>query len=115
MGFMGFEKSFARSVLNRDYRSLVSIQAEGDSMEPTIRDGDVLIVDTSVTDVENSRVYIVDVNSKLLVKRIQLRLDGSLTIKSDNPRYEPETILPSDQSPIRIVGQVIYQAGPVRA
>jgi phage repressor protein C with HTH and peptisase S24 domain len=115
VGYMAFEQDFARTVLRRPTQHLVTLRAEGDSMEPTIRDGDVLVVDTSVTEVENSRVYIVDVNGRLMVKRIQLRLDGSLVIKSDNPKYEPEVVHFSECTPFRIVGQVIYQAGPVRS
>ncbi len=114
-GYLALEENFLRQVLNRRSQDMVSIEATGDSMEPGIHDGDLLVVDTSVQDVQNSRVYVLDVNGELLVKRLSLRLDGAVIVRSDNAKYEAETVLPSDRNTLRIIGQVIYQAGPVRS
>ena len=84
-------------------------------MDPTIRDGDLLLVDTSARRIEGSRIYVLAIGGALMVKRIQLRLDGSVVVKSDNTIYETE-VVPADQtSGLNILGQVIWQAGPVRS
>ncbi len=46
------------------------ITATGDSMEETIRDGDVLLVDTSIDRVKDNAIYIVAYGDALLVKRL---------------------------------------------
>ena len=114
-GSVALEEGFFRQNLGSKREDVVTITADGDSMDPTIRDGDLLFVDTSVHDIDNSRIYVLEVNGRLLVKRVQLRLDGSLVIKSDNPRYDPEVVVPSERDPLRIIGRVVYQAGPVRS
>ena len=115
VGDVALKEDFLRRVIDRQHDHLVSIEASGDSMDPTIRDGDLLVVDTSVRVIESSRVYVLDVDGHLLVKRVQRRLDGSLLIKSDNPKYETETLHPSERNPLRVIGEVVYQAGPVRS
>ena len=84
-------------------------------MEPTVHDGDLLFVDTSVRNIENSRIYVLNSNDVLLVKRLSVRLDGSIDVRSDNPKYEPELIRPNDRTVLQIIGQVVYQAGPPRS
>lgn len=113
--FLAFSEDWVRNTLHRRPANLALLEATGDSMDPTIRDGDILLVDTSVQDIQSSRVYVLQVNGALLVKRIQVRLDGSLVVKSDNPSYEPEVVRPDERSPLRILGQVVWQAGPVRS
>jgi phage repressor protein C with HTH and peptisase S24 domain len=113
--FLAFSEEWVRNTLHRRPANLALLEATGDSMDPTIRDGDILLVDTSVKDIQSSRVYVLQVNGALLVKRIQVRLDGSLVVKSDNPSYEPEVVRPDDRNPLRIIGQVVWQAGPVRS
>ena len=114
-GSVALDKDFIRQVLHRRRDDLVSIEARGDSMEPTIHDGEVLIVDVSVKEVQNGCVYLLRVNDDLLVKRLSLRMDGSVMVRSDNDKYEPEAIQPSERTTLHVVGQVVYKAGPVRS
>ena len=113
--FIAFSESFLKQTLRRSPQNLALLTASGDSMDPTIRDGDLLLVDTAARDIQSSRVYVLSVNGALLVKRIQVRLDGSLIVKSDNPVYEPEAVRAEDAATLRILGQVVWQAGPVRS
>jgi len=82
------------------------IKAKGDSMEPTIHDGDLLLVDTSIDSIKDDAIYIVQADHHLIVKRLQQSLDGSLTIISDNQRYEKQTIGPQQAKTVKIAGRV---------
>lgn len=113
--FIAFSESFLKQTLRRAPQNLALLTASGDSMDPTIRDGDLLLVDTSARDIQSSRVYVLEVNGALLVKRIQMRLDGSLIVKSDNAAYEAEAVRAEDAGTLRILGQVVWHAGPVRS
>jgi phage repressor protein C with HTH and peptisase S24 domain len=113
--FIAFSESFLKQTLRRAPQNLALLTASGDSMDPTIRDGDVLLVDTSARDIQSSRVYVLSVSGALLVKRIQVRLDGSLIVKSDNAAYDAEVLRAEDAGTLRILGQVVWHAGPVRS
>lgn len=100
--------------LRRNPAHLALIECMGDSMEPALRDGDYLLVDTSIRNVAAGPIYILRVGDTLLAKRLQPRLDGTVLVISDNPRYPPETVTPSDAHPLEIVGEVIWRSGPLR-
>lgn len=84
------------------------LTAKGDSMEPTIRDGDVLIVDTSITSVRDNAIYIIVYNGNVLVKRVNLKVNGSLVLISDNDRHPPEEIPKSEVHDLHVAGRVMW-------
>lgn len=89
-------------------RGLCAIQSKGDSMEPTIRNGSLLIVDRSDQQIREG-IFVVLRGDVLLVKRVQLRENNIVRLKSDNVQYEPEDIPLNDASQIvRLVGRVIW-------
>lgn len=113
IGYVAFRNAWLNSSFFRNKSNLSFIEASGDSMEPTISDGDYLLVDTSARDLQNGKIYALTVNDRLLVKRIQLRLDGSVLVKSDNKHYDPELISADTVQSLHIVGQVIWHGGNV--
>ncbi|MGE1156984.1 S24 family peptidase [Pseudomonas kitaguniensis] len=83
------------------------ISGRGDSMAPTIRNGDALLVDSGVTSVESDAIYFFLMRGQHHVKRIQRNLDG-LTIISDNGQYR-EIDVPGDrEGDIQVLAQIIY-------
>jgi SOS-response transcriptional repressor LexA len=88
-------------------RNLCAIQSKGDSMEPTIRSGSLLVVDRSDQEIREG-IYVILRGEVLVVKRVQLRENGMVRLKSDNPQYEPEEISKSEAQSVRLVGRVIW-------
>lgn len=85
------------------------LTARGDSMEPTIRDGDILLVDTSIDRVMDNAIYVVVYAGRTLVKRVQLRLDGSVVLRSDNRElFEEETVPASEVPNLNVAGRVMW-------
>jgi transcriptional regulator with XRE-family HTH domain len=68
------------------------ITASGDSMQPTIHDGDLILIDTSEKPIHSDRVYCLVVDGELYLKRVQ-RIPGGLRLLSDNNRYPPVDIV----------------------
>ena len=92
----------------QDIRSLKVFKASGDSMEPTIYDGDDVLVDINRNDYINGGVFIIEKLGDWFIKRLRLKFDGSLEIISDNStKYSPEIIKQSDGIDINIKGRVI--------
>ncbi|MFN7308327.1 MAG: helix-turn-helix transcriptional regulator [Acetobacteraceae bacterium] len=113
--FIAFSESFLKQTLRRSPQNLALLTASGDSMDPTIRDGDLLLVDTSARRIEGSFIYVLAIGGGLLVKRIDLRRDGSVVLKSDNPKYAAEEVPAAETPTLEVLGQVIWQGGPVRS
>lgn len=86
------------------------LTARGDSMKPTFNDGDQLIVDCGVREIQHEGVYVISRFGDLFVKRIQIRLqDRAIIIKSDNSAfYEPEIITADDRDGISVLGRVLW-------
>lgn len=72
----------------------------GDSMEPTYRDGDILLVDTNIEVADIDAVYVLTLNAKLYVKTLQRQPDGSMLMISDNQKYKPYVIREHDECTI---------------
>lgn len=77
-------------------------------MEPTLRDGDEVLVDASD---QGSRlrdgIYVLRADDALVVKRVTIQPGGrQITISSDNSAYPTWTDV--DRSTIHVVGRVIW-------
>lgn len=81
--------------------------ASGDSMEPVIENGDVLLVDTSRTDFNNGGIFLLTINNDWFVKRLRKRLSGELDIISDNDKYPIETFKTNDAIEINVIGRIV--------
>ncbi len=92
---------------------VLTLLASGDSMEPSIRAGDVLMVDRAQQRLVKDAIYIIRQNNLLYVKRVQRLYDGSVRISSDNKAYAEEVIPRTDLDCLEIVGRVVWSAGPL--
>src|SRR6185312_13795628 len=111
--YIAFRHDWIASNLNVDPEALALEIAVGDSMMPTIRNGDTLFIDTSDKRFCTSGIYVLAVEGQRLVKRVQRKLDGSVRLISDNPSYEPEVLPPDYAEQIAVVGRLIWRAGAV--
>ena len=111
--FIGFRHDWIRSAFGREPAEIMLEKAVGDSMEPHIHNGDLLLVDTTDTTFRNFGVYVIEVRTERLVKRVQRKFDGSLILISDNGVYQPEMIDVELAREVRVLGRVIWRGGPV--
>lgn len=93
---------------NLNKSNLVVITAKGDSMHPTIISGESLVVDTSPLDNFVDGIYVIDLDSHLLVKRLQRQFTGGIKILSDNPAYEAQLVPQESLDQLHIVGRVVW-------
>ena len=107
--FIGFRHDWLRATFNRDPEDIILETAVGDSMEPQIGNGDLLLVDTTDQTIRNFGIYVIEVRAERLVKRVQRMFDGTLILISDNSHYQPETISPDKAAELRVVGRVIWR------
>jgi phage repressor protein C with HTH and peptisase S24 domain len=110
-GLLAFREDWVRSKLRRNPKYLAVLEAFGDSMTPTISDGDIMLVDTSEMTVRGPAIYVVLAGNQAIVKRVELKMDGSLVVKSDNPAYEPYTYKADQTEELRVLGKVVWAGG----
>ena len=85
---------------------LTCVRAAGDSMRPTICDGDLVAVDSGRTDPLDGQLFAVRTDAGLVVKRLRLTA-GRWLLTSDNPAHAPRPVAEDD----RILGQIAWR-GP---
>jgi phage repressor protein C with HTH and peptisase S24 domain len=105
--YLAFRIDWVRDRLRVDPRNLLLVEARGDSMAPTLKDADLLLVDVSEPRFHDDAIYLLRHNGDLAVKRLQRGFDGKLVIRSDNRAYEP---IIAQQSSVAVVGRVIWIA-----
>lgn len=113
LGQIGFETRWLRQ-LTPNPKALSIIQVSGDSMVPTLVDGDDILVDHGdAADQIRDGIYVLRVDESLIVKRLALNPAlRSFTVRSDNPAYPAWTDV--DPATIDIVGRVIWTGRRIR-
>lgn len=89
-------------------------RVRGNSMEPTLFNGDRILVDISQNlpeRIQDGAVYAVRYGEELKVKRLQRKLRGRLVLISDNPDYDPEEVDPATSEDFAIIGRVLERSG----
>lgn len=84
------------------------VEISGNSMEPTLEDGDYALVDPDNIDYVKNKIYVVTYNDESFIKRMVV--DGKskiVMLKSDNPEYEDILITKDMQVYLKIEGRVI--------
>ena len=84
------------------------IRISNQSMEPTIRKMDILMVNRSVLP-KVGKIVVADVNGEVIIKRLS-KVDGPMTLTADNPNYPDVKVSDFDESMIwGVVTKVIHQ------
>ena len=83
------------------------INASGNSMSPTIDNGDKLIVEHwNGNQIQDNKIYVFCFNNEFFVKRLSKNLD-EIIIKSDNPEYRIRTINGKSAAELILIGKIV--------
>ena len=107
------EKQLQEMGIKSNYENIAVIKVKGFSMQPTLQDGDLLFVDLSKKEIFNNRIYIINENNLLKVKRLirESPFSNKATVKSDNQidgEYPPYEVDLQNINDNFICGQVIF-------
>lgn len=89
--------------------NMVLMRVSGDSMEPEIKDGDVVLLDQSKTRIVPGKMFAVGFEESIYIKRID-NIPGKVILKSENPAYPPvELDVRGDLAEqFRVIGRVLW-------
>lgn len=102
---ISFPLGYLERVTKTHPRFLKVIGVKGESMDPTIKDDDVVMLDTSKTSLDYDGLFVLRFGDALHVKRVGRASDGDVMIISDNSAYPPSKMARED---IHVVGKVIW-------
>ena len=104
---IAFQAGFIRDLCASPPDSLAVLAVEGDSMFPTLANGDQILIDTQDRSAARDGIYVLRVEEALMVKRLSLNpATRRLTITSDNDAYPswPDC----DPAAVSVIGRVVW-------
>jgi phage repressor protein C with HTH and peptisase S24 domain len=89
-------------------QQLALIEVHGDSMEPSLFNNDLVLIDLRTAELSADGIYVIQHGGHLLVKRIQSKLDGTIIVMSDNLKYQPQVLTSEESKNLIVVGRVVW-------
>lgn len=100
-----FERGWLESITRTPASLLTFARGRGDSMQPTVQDGDIVLIDRSVRTIrELDAIWAMTVGDIAMIKRVR-PTGENVTILSDNERVPPYEVFHEE---INVVGRVIF-------
>lgn len=78
----------------------------GDSMYPTLKDGEEIIVDRSKKELQDGKIFVLNNEGAMLVKKVQITYSG-VTLISQNTEYAPIELDIDQANRLIVIGQVV--------
>jgi phage repressor protein C with HTH and peptisase S24 domain len=103
-----FNKQWLSSQLRVSSDNIAFVTVSGDSMEPTLDDGDLILVDMSQQQVNHEGIFLLQTDDGLFTKRLKQARDGALQVISDNPQHASWMISPAQHEQNRVIGKVVW-------
>lgn len=118
--FTDHEPEIGRLAFRRDWldkigvkpQTCVLVRVRGDSMEPTLRDGGLVLVNVAPEETRDG-IYALLLDGGLVVKRLQRGVSGVLIVRSDNPAYGPIELTQDQANELRVIGRVLWAAAEI--
>lgn len=86
-----------------------AVRSHGDSMEPTIPDDRLVLINTADRDITRSKIFLIRTADGLRLKRILRTHDGAVLLISDNKAIYPEERLEeADLETFRVIGRAFW-------
>lgn len=105
-GKIGFDEKWLRKH-GLEPSKLSLIRVDGDSMTPTLNNGDDIMVDNKAAEIPlTDGVHVIRLDDVLMVKRLVKAPAGRISVLSDNPAYPdwPDV----DGRAVSIIGRVVW-------
>ncbi|WP_414713678.1 S24 family peptidase [Sphingomonas sp.] len=111
-GGIAFDERMLRTLAGGDPASLSMIRVRGDSMAPTLADGDSIMVDRAAAlRPLRDGIHVLRIDDALVVKRLAMLDDGRVAIRSDNPAVADPGI--RALAAVETIGRVVWAGGVI--
>lgn len=94
--------------LKSAFEKLDVFEVKGDSMSPTLKDGDLALVNLSRTTLLDNHIYVFEISNEKVFARLLKEADGTITLARDNPQYRG---IKANIADLNVIGEVVYRQG----
>lgn len=102
---INFDRRWLRKYTSASPSEVFFARGIGDSMQGTLLDSDILLIDTSQRSMRsNELVWAITYGDLGMIKRLRAQPDGSILVMSDNPAIPPFT---ANDGELHIIGRVV--------
>lgn len=110
---MLFSRAWLKSIVATPADKLRIVIHRGNSNEPVIADGDLLLVDTSVTRIAGNGLYVFPLDGKYQAKFVETFVNRRVALKSRNPTYDAQILSADEAGELQLLGRVCWRGGLV--
>lgn len=101
-----FPRNWLRPLIKGSFEQLFVARGEGDSMQPTLLDGDIVIIDTAQNAINSQdRLWCMTYGDLGMIKRVRTLPDGGIDVISDNPAVRSFKAYDGE---VQIIGRVVW-------
>ncbi|MDR2487920.1 MAG: helix-turn-helix domain-containing protein [Desulfovibrio sp.] len=93
--------------------SMVFMDVVGDSMEPGVQDGDMVLVDQSNTRISPEAILAVGIEDAIYLKRVET-CGNRLVLRADNAAYADMELYGDELDSFRVIGKVVWLCRDLR-
>jgi len=100
-----FPRSWLERISTTPPPLLTFARGRGDSMEPTLQDGDIVLIDRSVRTIrEQDAIWALTIGEIAMIKRVRVHGER-VSILSDNDRVPPDSV---HHEEVNVVGRIVF-------
>lgn len=103
---VAFPRDWLRPIIRGSFDQVFIARGEGDSMQPTLLDGDITIIDTAQRALNSQdRLWAIQYGELGMIKRLRAQPDGGILVLSDNPTVAAFTAYDGE---VQLIGRVVW-------
>ena len=102
--YLSLDPAYVRLLGVSEKDKIDAITVTGESMEPTLRDGSIILIDRNKTDIVNGSIFVINAGGTVYIKRLMMNPNGNIDMISDN------SIIPKQEAHVEesvVIGRVI--------
>lgn len=105
-GIVPFQRAWLRSLASEALADLFVARGEGDSMQPTLLDGDIVLIDSGQQSILSpDRIWAVSYGDLAMIKRVRRLPGGRYLLMSDNSAVQPIECVDDE---MHVIGRVVW-------
>lgn len=106
--YLMIDRELVRGELQCNPDHLMIVRVRGDSMTPTIKPGEMVVIDKTTNAFATDGLYVMRIHGdSVVVKRIQTLPGGKINVISDNKAYPSYQVDLSDCDDMAVIGRVM--------
>lgn len=102
--YLSVDRNYINKLGVKNANNLEAINVLGDSMESTISDGSIVLLDRNQKELDRRGIFVMNTPYGVFIKRIGINPAGGVDLISDNKYYETQTLPFED---VTIIGKVV--------